>query len=155
MRCRSCGSRSTAASRKPSASSPTARASAWAPAAPYPELTAAVRSIELGLQRALPNGYRSEVCLTLPAWFRALGAMLERGSLLFADYGLVRSDYYHEQRAEGTLVCHYRHRAHDDPVRVSGAARHHGVGRLQRLRRRRCRPPASTSRDSRRKATIS
>ena len=55
-----------------------------------PELTAAVRAIERALQRALPNGYRSEVCLTLPAWFRALGRMLERGSLLFADYGLAR-----------------------------------------------------------------
>ena len=74
----------------------------------------------MALQRALPNGYRSEVCLTLPAWFRALGAVLERGSLLFADYGLVRSDYYHEQRAEGTLVCHYRHRAHDDPFAYPG-----------------------------------
>ena len=97
-----------------------AKASVGEPARAAPELTAAVRSIELALQRALPNGYRSEVCLTLPAWFRALGAMLERGSLLFADYGLVRSDYYHEQRAEGTLVCHYRHRAHDDPFAYPG-----------------------------------
>jgi SAM-dependent MidA family methyltransferase len=93
---------------------------AWASGRADPELTAAVRGIELGLQRALPTGYRSEVCLTLPAWFRALGAVLERGSLLFADYGLVRSDYYHEQRAEGTLVCHYRHRAHDDPFAYPG-----------------------------------
>ena len=93
---------------------------AWRAGRAHPELTAAVRSIELALQRALPNGYRSEVCLALPAWFRALGAVLERGSLLFADYGLVRSDYYHEQRAEGTLVCHYRHRAHDDPFAYPG-----------------------------------
>ena len=92
----------------------------WGPGRAVPELTAAVRTIELGLQRALPNGYRSELCLTLPAWFRALGAMLERGSLLLADYGLTRSDYYHEQRAEGTLVCHYRHRAHDDPFAYPG-----------------------------------
>jgi len=93
---------------------------AWRAGGSHSELTAAVRSIELALQRALPNGYRSEVCLTLPAWFRALGAVLERGSLLFADYGLVRSDYYHEQRAEGTLVCHYRHRAHDNPFAYPG-----------------------------------
>ena len=72
------------------------------------------------LQRPLPNGYRSEVRLALPAWFAALAAMLKRGSLLFADYGLVRSDYYHEQRADGTLVCHYRHRAHDDPFAYPG-----------------------------------
>jgi SAM-dependent MidA family methyltransferase len=85
-----------------------------------PVLTAAVRAIERALQRALPDGYRSEVCLTLPAWFAALAAVLKRGSLLFADYGLVRTDYYHEQRAAGTLVCHYRHRAHDDPFVYPG-----------------------------------
>jgi SAM-dependent MidA family methyltransferase len=39
---------------------------------------------------------------------------------LFADYGLARSDYYHEQRSEGTLVCHYRHRAHDNPFVYPG-----------------------------------
>ncbi len=56
----------------------------------------------------------------LPAWLSALGASLERGSLLFVDYGLVRGDYYHEQRADGTLICHYRHRAHDDPFVYPG-----------------------------------
>src|SRR5688572_2464639 len=85
-----------------------------------PELTAAVRTIERALQRALPDGYRSEICLTLPAWFASLAAVLKRGSLLFADYGLVRSDYYHEQRAAGTLACHYRHRSHDDPFLYPG-----------------------------------
>jgi SAM-dependent MidA family methyltransferase len=85
-----------------------------------PELTAVVRHIENTLQRALPDGYRSELCLLLPGWFRALGAMLERGSLLLADYGLVRFEYYHEQRADGTLVCHYRHRVHGDPFVYPG-----------------------------------
>ena len=92
----------------------------WGPARANGELTAAVRAIEHALQRPLPNGYRSEVCLAMPGWFAALAAMLKRGSLLFADYGLVRSDYYHDQRAEGTLVCHYRHRAHDDPFVYPG-----------------------------------
>jgi SAM-dependent MidA family methyltransferase len=92
----------------------------WGAGRALPELTAAVRHIENALQRALPDGYRSELCHLLPGWFRALGAMLERGSLLFADYGLVRSDYYHEQRADGTLVCHYRHRVHGDPFLYPG-----------------------------------
>jgi SAM-dependent MidA family methyltransferase len=92
----------------------------WGTARANAELKAAVRAIEHALRRPLPNGYRSEVRLALPAWFAALAAMLKRGSLLFADYGLVRSDYYHEQRADGTLVCHYRHRAHDDPFAYPG-----------------------------------
>jgi SAM-dependent MidA family methyltransferase len=90
------------------------------PARASAELTATVRTIERALERALPDGYRSEVCLALPAFFAALGAVLKRGSLLFADYGLVRTDYYHEQRSVGTLVCHYRHRAHDDPFVYPG-----------------------------------
>jgi SAM-dependent MidA family methyltransferase len=93
---------------------------AWGEARAVPELTAAVRALEHALGRALPDGYRSELCPMLPAWFRALGASLARGSLLLVDYGLVRSDYYHEQRADGTLVCHYRHRAHADPFLYPG-----------------------------------
>jgi SAM-dependent MidA family methyltransferase len=35
--------------------------------------------------------------------------------LLLLDYGLPRHEYYHPGRNGGTLRCHYRHRAHDDP----------------------------------------
>jgi SAM-dependent MidA family methyltransferase len=93
---------------------------AWQRARAAPELLDAVRAIEGSLGRPLPDGYRSEVCLALPAWLGAIGACLERGSVLFVDYGLARSDYYHEQRADGTLVCHYRHRAHGDPFVYPG-----------------------------------
>ena len=92
----------------------------WQSAPAGQELVEAVRTIEGSLAAPLPNGYRSDVCLALPAWLRALGASIERGSLLFVDYGLVRSDYYHEQRADGTLICHYRHRAHGDPFVYPG-----------------------------------
>jgi SAM-dependent MidA family methyltransferase len=92
----------------------------WQRARASPEFTAAVRGIERSLGAALPNGYVSEVCVALPAWLSALGASLQRGSLLFVDYGLVRSDYYHEQRTDGTLICHYRHRAHGNPFAYPG-----------------------------------
>lgn len=84
------------------------------------QLAAAVRAIEAALQAPLPDGYRSELCFTLPPLLRALGDCLARGSLLLIDYGLVRREYYHEQRADGTLLCHYRHRAHDDPFVYPG-----------------------------------
>lgn len=93
---------------------------AWQSAPARTELVEAVRKIERALDAPLPDGYRSEVCLTLPAWLRALGASVARGTLLFVDYGLVRTDYYHEQRADGTLVCHYRHRAHGNPFVYPG-----------------------------------
>jgi SAM-dependent MidA family methyltransferase len=92
----------------------------WARARPQPALVQALRKIEATLDRPLPDGFRSELCLVLPAWLRALGESLERGSLLLVDYGLARSDYYHRQRADGTLICHYRHRVHDDPFLYPG-----------------------------------
>ncbi len=53
-------------------------------------------------------------------WSRARGckllaARLARGALLVVDYGFPRHEYYHPQRSMGTLMCHYRHRAHGDP----------------------------------------
>lgn len=92
----------------------------WGPSRSDPALAAAVRAVEDALETRLPSGYRSELCRTLPPWVLALGDSLARGSLLFVDYGLARRDYYHEQRADGTLICHYRHRAHDDPFVYPG-----------------------------------
>ncbi len=37
------------------------------------------------------------------------------GALLVIDYGFPQREYYHAQRSEGTLMAHYRHRAHADP----------------------------------------
>jgi SAM-dependent MidA family methyltransferase len=63
----------------------------------------------------LPEGYTSEVCPRITPWIASLGASLARGLLLLCDYGLPRRHYYHPQRVNGTLRCHYRQRAHDDP----------------------------------------
>ena len=57
----------------------------------------------------------SEIGLTARALVRSLAGLLDRGVLLFIDYGFGEAEYYHPQRTEGTLMCHYRHRAHDDP----------------------------------------
>ena len=65
--------------------------------------------------RGLPDGYTSEINLRLAPWIATLGERLERGVLLLIDYGLPRAHYYHPQRSAGTLRCHYRQRAHDEP----------------------------------------
>lgn len=65
-------------------------------------------------------GYRSEVPFVARAFIRSLGGALARGAALFLDYGFPRHEYYHPQRACGTLMCHYRHRAHDDPFYLPG-----------------------------------
>jgi SAM-dependent MidA family methyltransferase len=60
--------------------------------------------------------YVSEVNPAAEALVRSLAARVARGALLILDYGFARREYYHPQRNEGTLVGHYRHRAHADPL---------------------------------------
>jgi len=58
---------------------------------------------------ALAPGYVSEVGVIAEAWIRSMVVLL-------IDYGFPRQEFYHPQRTTGTLICHYRHRAHDDPL---------------------------------------
>ena len=64
--------------------------------------------------------YESEIGLAGRAWMRAAAAALERGAILVVDYGFAEHEYYHPQRTMGTLMCHYRHRAHADPFFLPG-----------------------------------
>ena len=68
----------------------------------------------------LPEGYISERSPRAGAWVAAVAARLRRGLLLIIDYGYAAPEYYHRDRAVGTLRCHYRHRAHSDPFWYPG-----------------------------------
>jgi SAM-dependent MidA family methyltransferase len=81
---------------------------------------AAVRHVERYLGAAIPEGYRSEILPQLPYWLAAVIGTLERGVVLLVDYGYPRSEYYLPERSDGTLVCHFRHRAHADPLHRPG-----------------------------------
>ena len=61
------------------------------------------------------SGYISELNDKLDDWLQALVKPVEKGAALFIDYGYPRHEYYHPQRDQGSLLCHYRHRAHSDP----------------------------------------
>lgn len=87
----------------------------WQETVASPELEHAVRDILRSLPEPLPDGYVSEVCLALQPWMASVAAHLDLGVALLIDYGLSRSQLYHPDRADGTLRCHYRHRAHGDP----------------------------------------
>ena len=76
-------------------------------------LACAALAEELGT--GFPEGYISEVCLRVEPWLTGVAGCLARGMLLLFDYGLPRRHYYHAQRTQGTLRCHFRHRVHDDP----------------------------------------
>ena len=75
----------------------------------------AVRHLQQQLG-AFAEGYRSEALPQLPWWIEAITQSLQRGAALFIDYGYPRREFYLPERRDGTLVCHYRHRAHDDPL---------------------------------------
>ena len=62
----------------------------------------------------LPDGYQTEISPQVRALTTSLSASLQKGVLLFIDYGFPRAEYYHPQRSQGTLMCHYRHHAHGD-----------------------------------------
>ena len=63
----------------------------------------------------LPPEYTTELCPAAGALLASLAAMLTQGVILLIDYGFPRREYYHAQRSQGTLMCHYRHHAHGDP----------------------------------------
>ena len=66
------------------------------------------------------DDYESEVNLRAAPWVRALAQRIQAGLILLIDYGYARDEYYHPRRSRGTLMCHYRHRAHPDPMLMPG-----------------------------------
>jgi SAM-dependent MidA family methyltransferase len=71
-------------------------------------------------QLAVPDDYVSEICLAACGLVSSLASCLKQGALLFIDYGFGTREFYHPQRSSGTLMCHYRHHAHDDPFYLPG-----------------------------------
>jgi SAM-dependent MidA family methyltransferase len=69
---------------------------------------------------SVPDGYVSEICLAARGLVNSLAQRLEQGAMLFIDYGFGAREFYHLQRSSGTLMCHYRHHAHDDPFYLPG-----------------------------------
>lgn len=68
----------------------------------------------------LADGYSSELNLHAEEWVRSLADFLAQGVALLIDYGFPQREFYHPQRSGGTLMCHYRHRVHDDALRLIG-----------------------------------
>jgi len=83
-------------------------------------VSGAVRHVERSLGTPLADGYRSEILPQLPYWIQAIAGSLTMGVMLFIDYGYVRREFYLPERDDGTLMAHYRHRAHNDPLYLPG-----------------------------------
>lgn len=68
----------------------------------------------------LPEGYTTEVNPAAQALIASLADRLQQGLILLPDYGFSAREYYHPQRRQGTLMCHYQHYAHDNPLIYPG-----------------------------------
>lgn len=68
----------------------------------------------------VPADYVSEIHLAARGLMRSLAALLDLGVILLLDYGFGAAEYYHPQRSRGTLMCHYRQQAHDNPFYLPG-----------------------------------
>lgn len=67
------------------------------------------------LNLTFADTYQSECNLNVLNWLEQLSQVLISGLLLIIDYGFPRREYYHPDRKQGTLMCHYRHYGHTDP----------------------------------------
>jgi len=67
------------------------------------------------------HDYLTEVHAQAEAFMRTLVDRLAQGALFLIDYGFPESEYYHEQRFMGTLMCHQAHRMDDQPLTDIGA----------------------------------
>jgi SAM-dependent MidA family methyltransferase len=79
-----------------------------------------IRTIEQRRGKAFDNGYCSECNPAIKAWLASLDAVVDKGLVLLIDYGYPVQEYYLDERDRGTLVCHYQHRAHADPLWYPG-----------------------------------
>ncbi|CAN5189747.1 SAM-dependent methyltransferase [soil metagenome] len=78
---------------------------------------------------SLPDSYLTEVHPQASAFMRSVAEMFDAaghggnrcgGAAIFIDYGFPAHEYYLAQRTQGTLMCHYRHHAHPDPLYLPG-----------------------------------
>ncbi len=76
--------------------------------------------LQAAQQIAAPDDYLSEICPAARGLVNSLAQRLPAGALVFIDYGFGAREFYHAQRQRGTLMCHYRHHAHDDPFYLPG-----------------------------------
>ena len=83
-------------------------------------VAAAVRHVERELGAEFAEGYRSEILVQLRYWMQAVLGSLKSGLAVFVDYGYSRAEFYLPERRDGSLICHYRHRAHADALILPG-----------------------------------
>ncbi len=80
-----------------------------------PEVTEQVAAYLAAEQPKLAEGMRAEVNCGMKQAIAHVSGMLRQGYVLTIDYGDEEAALYHPSRKRGTLMCYYRHQAHDNP----------------------------------------
>lgn len=71
-------------------------------------------------ERSDVSSMEFELNLNIPAWLSSISQCLNQGLVLLIDYGFPQHEYFHPDRTMGTLMCHYQHHAHTDPLILVG-----------------------------------
>jgi len=71
---------------------------------------------EAALALNLPDEYLTELCPAAKGLVASLAQTLASGAMFLVDYGFSAREYYHPQRNLGTLMCHFQHYAHTNPL---------------------------------------
>lgn len=66
------------------------------------------------------HDYLTEIHPQAESFMRTLADKLTQGAAFLIDYGFPEHEYYHPQRAMGTVMCHQGHRADPDPLAQVG-----------------------------------
>ena len=71
---------------------------------------------QTALKLNLPDEYLTELCPAAAGLVKSLAQSLTSGAMFLVDYGFSAREYYHPQRNLGTLMCHYQHHGHTNPL---------------------------------------
>ncbi len=66
------------------------------------------------------DDYFTEINLAAKAWLASLANTFQQGAIFIIDYGYSKTNYYHPERNNGTLMCYYQHQGHDNPLILQG-----------------------------------
>ncbi|MDX2347137.1 MAG: SAM-dependent methyltransferase [Legionella sp.] len=81
---------------------------------------ALIKHINHVIPHEIKTPYASEANLFIQSWIKTCFDLLSKGAVLLIDYGFPQHEYYHPDRHQGTLMCHYQHTAHANPLAHPG-----------------------------------
>jgi SAM-dependent MidA family methyltransferase len=87
----------------------------WGPPS-TPELARYLERIHI----TLPEGYETEINLSMRTWLKETSRALNHGLIVLLDYGRPAHEYYHPDRTRGTLRAFYQHQVSDNALARPG-----------------------------------